>query len=52
MGDGFRGMALAYNTRNRAEVDSILEDARAAGARLLKPAQEALCGGYSGYSRS
>jgi uncharacterized protein len=48
-GSGFKGISLAYNTRNRAEVDSVLEDAAAAGARLLKPAQEAVWGGYSGY---
>jgi uncharacterized protein len=48
-GSGFKGMTLAYNTRNRAEVDVILKDAEAAGARLLKPAQEAVWGGYSGY---
>lgn len=48
-GDGFRGMSLAYNTCNRDEVDSTLEDARAAGAKILKPAQEAFWGGYSGY---
>jgi hypothetical protein len=40
---------VAYNTRNRAEVDSVLEHAVAAGAKLLKPAQEAFWGGYSGY---
>jgi len=48
-GHGFSGVSLAYNTRNRAEVDSVLEDAVAAGARLIKPAQEAFWGGYSGY---
>ena len=48
-GHGFNGMSLAYNTRNRAEVDSVLEDAAAAGATVLKPAQEAFWGGYSGY---
>ena len=48
-GSGFKGTSLAYNTRNRAEVDSILNDAEAAGARLLKPGQEAVWGGYSGY---
>src|SRR4029077_8710930 len=41
-GNGFRGIWLPYNTRNRAEVDSILKDAEAAGARLRKPAQEAV----------
>ena len=48
-GDGFRGMSLAYNARNRAEVDSVLEEAEGAGAKLLKPGQEAFWGGYSGY---
>src|SRR5271154_4236388 len=48
-GSGFNGISLAYNARNRAEVDSVLEEAVAAGAKLLKPAQEAFWGGYSGY---
>jgi len=48
-GHGFNGISLAYNARSRAEVDLVLEDAAAAGARLLKPAQEAFWGGYSGY---
>jgi uncharacterized protein len=48
-GDGFSGISLAYNTRNRDEVDTALEDAKTAGAKILKPAQEAFWGGYSGY---
>jgi hypothetical protein len=48
-GHGFNGFSLAYNARNRAEVDSVLVDAQAAGAKVLKPAQEAFWGGYSGY---
>jgi len=48
-GEGFRGLSLAYNARTRAEVDAVLEEAVAAGATLLKPAQEAFWGGYSGY---
>jgi uncharacterized protein len=48
-GHGFNGVSLAYNTRSRAEVDSVLEAAVAAGAKLIKPAQEAFWGGYSGY---
>jgi hypothetical protein len=46
---GFQRIALAYNARSRTEVDSVLADAVAAGAKLLKPAQEAFWGGYSGY---
>jgi hypothetical protein len=48
-GHGFCGMSLAYNARSREEVDSVLAEAQAAGARVLKPAQEAFWGGYSGY---
>jgi catechol 2,3-dioxygenase-like lactoylglutathione lyase family enzyme len=48
-GHGFSGISLAYNARNRYEVESVLAEAVAAGAKLLKPAQEAFWGGYSGY---
>jgi len=48
-GDGFSGVSLAYNTRHRHEVDTTLEDAKRAGAKMLKPAREAFWGGYSGY---
>jgi len=48
-GHGFSGISLAYNARNRQEVDAVLAEAKAAGAKLLKPAQEAFWGGYSGY---
>jgi predicted lactoylglutathione lyase len=48
-GHGFNGMALAYNARTRADVDSVLKEAAAAGGKIIKPAQEAFWGGYSGY---
>lgn len=48
-GHGFTGFSLAYNARNREEVDSVIAEARAAGATIRKPAQEAFWGGYSGY---
>lgn len=48
-GNGFQGITLAYNTRTRGEVDSVLSEAQAAGGRLVKPAKEAFWGGYSGY---
>ena len=48
-GSGFRGVALAYNTRARDEVDDVLALAARAGARIAKPAEEAFWGGYSGY---
>ena len=46
---GFGGMALAYNTRSRDEVDGVLAEAKRAGAVILKPAEETPWGGYSGY---
>jgi catechol 2,3-dioxygenase-like lactoylglutathione lyase family enzyme len=48
-GPGFAGICLAYNTRSREEVDSILAEAVAAGATLVKPGTEAFWGGYVGY---
>jgi uncharacterized protein len=46
---GFAGIAMAYNARSRDEVNAVLAEAEAAGARILKPAQQAFWGGYSGY---
>lgn len=43
------GMALAYNVRERDEVDRVLDQAVAAGARLLRPGDDAFWGGYTGY---
>jgi len=43
------GIALAYNARDKAEVDRVLIEAKTAGAKILKPAQEVFWGGYSGY---
>ena len=37
-GTGFRGAALAYNTRSDAEVDEVLAAAEKAGGRIVKPA--------------
>ena len=48
-GHGFNGVSLAYNARSRQEVDSVLAEAQTAGAKLVKPAQDAFWGGYSGY---
>ena len=50
-GEGFGGVTLGYNARSRAGVDAVLAAAKAAGAEIVKPAQEAFWGGYSGYFR-
>ncbi len=48
-GDGAGGVTLAFNARSREEVDAVLAEAVAAGAKLLKAAEEVFWGGYSGY---
>ena len=48
-GSGFSGVTLAHNVRTREEVDAVLAEAVAAGATLVKPAQDVFWGGYSGY---
>ena len=40
---------LAHNVSSTQEVDEIMEQARRAGAGILKPAQKTFWGGYSGY---
>jgi catechol 2,3-dioxygenase-like lactoylglutathione lyase family enzyme len=46
---GFRGVAIAINCADRAEVDAVLETVRLAGGRITKPASPTDWGGYSGY---
>jgi uncharacterized glyoxalase superfamily protein PhnB len=41
--------SIGYTTRSEAEVDSIMEQARRAGAKIARPAQKTFWGGYSGY---
>lgn len=50
-GEGFRGVTLAYNGVDKAEVDQVMATAAAAGATIVKPAQDVFWGGYSGYFR-
>ena len=49
--DGFGGVALAQNVRSAAEVDQVIEQARRAGASVIKPGQDTFYGGYAGYFR-
>lgn len=41
--------SIGYNTRSEAEVDSIMAQAKKAGAKICRPAQKTFWGGYSGY---
>ncbi len=41
--------SIGYNAKDKSEVDSIIELANRAGAKITKPAQKAFWGGYHGY---
>lgn len=40
---------LGHNVSSKAEVDGVMEQARRAGAVIVKPAQDTFWGGYVGY---
>ena len=40
---------LGHNVSSKAEVDAVMEQARRAGAVILKPAHDTFWGGYAGY---
>jgi catechol 2,3-dioxygenase-like lactoylglutathione lyase family enzyme len=46
---GFSGITLAHNVPSKTSVDAAMEQAIAAGGRLVRPAQDAFWGGYTGY---
>jgi catechol 2,3-dioxygenase-like lactoylglutathione lyase family enzyme len=48
-GTGFRGVTLAYNVRSEERVDEVLAEAERAGGKVVKRAERAAWGGYSGY---
>jgi hypothetical protein len=48
-GSGFRGVTLAHNVNNEERVIELLELAKKVGATIVKPAQKAEWGGFSGY---
>jgi hypothetical protein len=48
-GSGFPGFSLAHNVRSPEEVDELLRQVGAAGAKIVKPAQQANWGGRTGY---
>ncbi len=45
---GWGGVTLAYNVRSPEEVDAVLAQARAAGARIPRAGAKTFWGGYSG----
>jgi len=42
-------LSIGHNVDSREEVDHIMQEAIAAGATLIKPAQDTFYGGYAGY---
>ena len=40
---------LAHNVSSKEEVDRVMQQAKAAGATIIKSAQETFYGGYAGY---
>ncbi len=49
VGTGFSGVALAHNVAEREDVDLALDEAVAAGATLVKAAEDVSWGGRVGY---
>jgi uncharacterized glyoxalase superfamily protein PhnB len=47
-GSGFGGVTLAYNVRSDEEVDVVVAEAGAAGARITRTPAATFWGGYSG----
>ena len=45
---GWGGVTLAYNTNSTEEVDTVIEEARGAGATIGREPAETFWGGYSG----
>jgi catechol 2,3-dioxygenase-like lactoylglutathione lyase family enzyme len=42
-------LTLGHNVSSKAEIDAVMEQAKSAGAVIVKPAQETFWGGYAGY---
>lgn len=42
-------MTLGHNVSSKAEVDAVMDQAKLAGAIIVKPAHDTFWGGYSGY---
>jgi hypothetical protein len=42
-------ISLGHNVASREEVDEVMQQAAAAGARVVKSAQDTFWGGYAGY---
>lgn len=48
-GSGYNNFNLAHNVASKEDVDAVFAQALQAGAKAVKPVQEASWGGYHGY---
>lgn len=48
-GQGFGGITLAHNVHSKDAVDTVLQQAQAAGAAITQPGKDTDWGGYAGY---
>lgn len=46
---GAPGFSLGHNVSSKTEVNQVMEQAKNAGAVIVKPAQDTFWGGYAGY---
>ena len=46
---GFSGVTLGHNVRDKGEVDALMDRAKVAGAKILRPSGDVFWGGYIGY---
>ncbi|HBP31607.1 MAG TPA: glyoxalase [Advenella kashmirensis] len=42
-------LSIGHNVDSKDEVDRVMKEAQAAGATIIKPAQDTFYGGYAGY---
>jgi catechol 2,3-dioxygenase-like lactoylglutathione lyase family enzyme len=42
-------LTIGHNVASKEEVDAVMEQAKRAGANIIKPAEETFWGGYAGY---
>ena len=42
-------LTIGHNVVSKKEVDAVIEQAKRAGARIVKPARDTFWGGYAGY---
>lgn len=48
-GSGFNAFTIAHNVASEADVHQVIEEAKAAGAEIVKAPEKVFWGGYSGY---